>query len=137
VVYGASKQGKTSLVSKHLPYTDNVVAESNPKTAITDIYRSVLRQANIKLHTATTETNGRELGASIGIKFKASIPLFGGAIAESRGEVKTKNDLKQETEEIEFNLELPQDICELLEKAKFSKRVILENFHYLDDEKQK
>jgi hypothetical protein len=32
VVYGSSKQGKTALVSKYVPYDQNVVVRLTPKT---------------------------------------------------------------------------------------------------------
>jgi hypothetical protein len=38
---------------------------------------------------------------------------------------------------VPFNLELPQDISELIKRAGISKVIILENFHYLDDDKQR
>ncbi|MCO5344112.1 hypothetical protein NG896_16180 [Aeromonas veronii] len=34
VVYGASKQGKTALVSRYLPYDENVVVRLTPNTNI-------------------------------------------------------------------------------------------------------
>lgn len=38
---------------------------------------------------------------------------------------------------IDFNLALAQDLSELLKSIKFQKRIILENFHYLNEEVQK
>lgn len=32
VVYGASKQGKTALVSRYLPYDENIVVRLSPNT---------------------------------------------------------------------------------------------------------
>ncbi len=44
VVYGASKQGKTALVSRYLPYDQNVVVRLSPNSNVEDIYSSILRQ---------------------------------------------------------------------------------------------
>ena len=38
---------------------------------------------------------------------------------------------------IDYNLALAQDLSELLKEIKFKKRIILENFHYLNEEVQK
>ncbi|RXT00969.1 hypothetical protein EIZ39_25745 [Ammoniphilus sp. CFH 90114] len=38
---------------------------------------------------------------------------------------------------IEFNLEIAQDISEILKGSDFTRFVILENFHYLNEEVQK
>ena len=48
IVYGSSKQGKTALVSKHLPYNENVVISLTPKTQLIDVYQSLLSKAGVK-----------------------------------------------------------------------------------------
>jgi hypothetical protein len=137
VVYGASKQGKTALVSKYLPYDANLPVSVTPRTEITDIYSSVLRQLNVRLLTSSTDATSREMQASIGTKVKAMIPLFGSGEAAVGGGVKSNDEKDHTYEEIPFNLALPQDIAEILKKLNVSKTIIIENFHYLDEEKQK
>lgn len=34
IVYGSSKQGKTALVSKYLPYKENILVRLTPKTTV-------------------------------------------------------------------------------------------------------
>lgn len=137
VVYGASKQGKTALVSKYLPYGDNLPVSVTPRTEIIDIYSSILRQLNITIKTALVDTVSQEAQLTVGARVKAIIPLFGS------GEVKADTGIKENTgdsttyEEIPFNLSLPQDVAEILKKIGSNKTIIIENFHYLDEEKQK
>jgi hypothetical protein len=57
IVYGSSKQGKTALVEKYVPYNSNVVIRCDPKSRIIDIYQSILRQQNIEVITETESTN--------------------------------------------------------------------------------
>lgn len=138
VVYGASKQGKTALVSRHLPYAKNLVVSLAPKTNIIDIYHSILRQSGVMLKS--TESEGAQTGTTIGVaaRFKAMIPLFGSGEAETKGEITAGSNKDIKYEEVPINLELPQDVSEILRRAnKNSSIVILENFHYLDDEKQR
>jgi hypothetical protein len=137
VVYGASKQGKTSLVTKYLPYGKNIVIRITPKTEIVDIYSSALRQAGIKLVSETSESNQRESSISIGAKFKAMIPLFGGGEAKTEGNIKAGGTESTNYEEVPLNLALPQDVSELLHKTAKDKSIILENFHYLDESRQR
>ena len=137
VVYGASKQGKTALVQRHLPYESNIIVRLTPKTEIADAYRSILRQAGITIQEGhSTERSGE---ASIKGKagFKALIPIFGGAEASTEIGAKGGTVASKDFTEVPFNLELPQDISELLAQAKISKTIILENFHYLSDKKQR
>jgi hypothetical protein len=137
VVYGSSKQGKTALVQAYLPYEDNLVVRLTPKTEITDIYASVLRQSAIEIEESSTETSGRETSASIKVGFRATIPFFGGANAETGGAAKAEAKTEHQLRNIPFNLALPQDISELLRQANIRKTIILENFHYLDDDRQR
>src|SRR5208283_682284 len=44
---------------------------------------------------------------------------------------------EQQYEEVPINLELPQHVADLLKKVGSKKWVILENFHYLNDDIQK
>jgi hypothetical protein len=138
VVYGASKQGKTSLVSRHLPYDKNIVVSLTPRTTVLDVYQSILRQSGVTIKAGETIGSESEVSTSISAKFKALIPLFGSGETEAKGEISAGSNKDQEFEEIPINLELPQDVSEVLKRArKNGVVVILENFHYLDDEKQK
>ena len=85
IVYGASKQGKTSLVTKHLSFDKNIVIRVGPKTDIEDIYKSILRHVGVKILNESEKTNRTESTVSIGAKVKALIPLFGGGEATTEG----------------------------------------------------
>jgi hypothetical protein len=137
IVYGSSKQGKTSLVDKHLPYESNVLVSCTPKYEPTDIYKSILRSEKIQLETGSEESTGTASTLSVSTKFKAILPLFGSGEAGVEGETGAESGHKTSFETIEINLALPQEITHLLEKVKFKKLIILENFHYLGLEAQK
>jgi hypothetical protein len=137
VVYGSSKQGKTALVSKHSPLYQSISVSLSPKTELIDIYSSILRQANIRVETKQVETIGREAALGVGAKFKAFIPMLGIGEGSANTNLKSTVNKDREYEEIPFNLALPQDVSEILKKAKVNKNIILENFHYLNDDLQK
>ncbi len=137
IVYGSSKQGKTALVSKHLPYDDHLLVSLTPKTNLIDVYQTILNQAGVKLVSGTTDKASTETNVSFGTKFKAMLPLFGGAEAEAGGGIKAGSGVETKYEEIPVNLELPQSVSDLLKRLGVKKWVILENFHYLPDEVQR
>jgi len=137
VVYGSSKQGKTSLVSKYLPYEENILVSLTPKTTVLDMYHTILASAGVKLRSGSTEARATESTVGVGARFKAMIPLFAGGEAEAKGETKAGSNKEIKYEEVPINLELPQHISEMLDRIGSSKRIILENFHYLNDEIQK
>jgi len=133
IVYGSSKQGKTALVSKHLPYSDNILVSLTPKTTILDIYQQILSTAGVRISSTTTEKNNTESSISLGARFKAVLPIFGGAEADTSGTIKGGSGSEKKYEEISINLELPQSVANLLSRMGSHKWIILENFHYLPD----
>jgi hypothetical protein len=137
IVYGASKQGKTSLTNKHLKEQDYVKVNCSPTSTTLDIYNSIARQLNVEIlesHEVTTTIGGE---AKIGLKAKVRIPFFGGADAETEASASTEKENGTSFKVIDFNLALAQDLSELLRNVNFSKRIILENFHYLNEDIQK
>lgn len=136
IVYGSSKQGKTALVSKHLPYAENILVSLTPKTAIIDIYHHILSTAGVRIQSSATEKNNTESSISIGARFKARIPIFGSAEADTSGTLKSGSGKELKYEDISINLELPQSVADLLNRVGSKKWIILENFHYLQDDVQ-
>ncbi|WP_180126132.1 MULTISPECIES: hypothetical protein [unclassified Acinetobacter] len=136
IVYGSSKQGKTSLILKHLDDNNYVKVECSPQTQAIDIYKSILRQMDITFQESESIEASLEHGGKISANFKVKIPLFidssiGGEVADKQIDKFSKKDVY-----IEYNLSLAQDVSELLKKINFKKYVILENFHYLQQDVQ-
>ena len=137
IVYGSSKQGKTSLVDKHLPYDSNVLVSCTPKFEPIDIYKSILRNEGIQIESASERTTSTASKVSVTTKFKAVLPFFGSGEAGVGGEAGASSSKKTKSAPIEVNLSLPQDITTLLRQVGFNKFIILENFHYLSIDAQK
>lgn len=138
IIYGSSKQGKTSLLLRHLSDDKRVTVHCGPTTTAEDIYRSFLRQRGVEITTEKTSGTSRDIGTSISAKFTAMIPFFGSGTAEAKGDVKAgaKEDVKRKA--IEFNLANAQDIGELLLALEGAGIFyVLENFHYLTDDVQR
>ena len=70
IVYGSSKQGKTSLIREHVLDDKKIVIECSPRTQVIDIYKSILRQLNIEIIESVVVEKGNEKGAKAGIKAK-------------------------------------------------------------------
>lgn len=137
IVYGASKQGKTALVKKYISYDENILISLSPKTTLKDIYQSILRKSGVVLKTSYTEGTGD----TTKIKSKASIQGAVAMVLKGKVELgieKDKNEkLDEKYDEIEFNLELPDDVADLIHRVGNKKVIILENFHYLPEELQR
>ncbi|WP_122847321.1 hypothetical protein [Pseudomonas viridiflava] len=137
IVYGASKQGKTALVKKHLNYDENIVVSLSPKTTIRNIYQSILRKSGVTLQTSYTEGTGD----TSKVKGKAFIEGAIALVLKGRAEIATEDEstykVEDKYEEIELNLDLPDDVASLMVKFGTKKTVILENFHYLPESVQR
>jgi len=125
MIYGASKQGKTTLLKQYIDYDgesdyNHVVYSINNKTDLSDIYRKVLQSAGLAIDTIYS--SGEGIGDSNTIAIRAKI-------IRSRA-VNFNNE--------EFNITEPQNIADYLERlGQKDKIVILENFHYLTLENQR
>ncbi|MFC4160731.1 hypothetical protein [Chitinimonas lacunae] len=137
VVYGASKQGKSALVSRYLPYDQNIVVRLSPNTNVEDIYSSILRQCGVEIETGKVDEMSSETSATLGIRAKATLWFFGEGEANASGGLKANDKVQKASKTIPFNLALAQDIAELLKAVGFKKKIVLENFHYLAEEKQR
>lgn len=137
IIFGASKQGKTALTNKHLNEDQFIRVNCSPQTTSLDIYKSILRQLDVEFEEERTEKIGSELDAKISLKAKVKIPFWGGGEAGAEGGGKSSSEKESKYRFIDFNLALPQDVSEILRAIKFNKRIILENFHYLDENTQK
>ncbi|RYZ78798.1 MAG: hypothetical protein EOP06_28410, partial [Proteobacteria bacterium] len=136
VVYGSSKQGKTSLRQKLLPDNRCITVRCAPKMTTESLYSSILRQAGVRIQTV--ETKETSIGGKITTKvgFKACIPWLSEAKVETGLEATGDQQDGLTTEFVAFDFSEAQSIGELLQSISFQKFVILENFHYLSSETQ-
>ena len=75
VVYGASKQGKTSLVRRHLKPDSYITVNITPKTELIDIYRSILRQHGVVVETVRTDSTERSPKFTSRAKLAIKVPF--------------------------------------------------------------
>lgn len=130
-------RGKTALTNKHLNDTQFIRVNCSPQTTTIDIYKSILRQLNVEFEENRNESTTKEVDAKISLKAKVKIPFFVNGEAGAGGGGKRIKTNETTYKSIEYNLALPQDVSEILNSVKFDKRIILENFHYLNGNTQK
>lgn len=131
IVYGSSKQGKSSLIRQHVLDEMKVVVDCTPKSSLIDIYKSILRQLNVELEESITIEKNKQLSTSIGATFKLKIPFFGSGEANTNLSADIQKGESKNYKYIESNLALAQDVSEVIKECKFKGRVVIENFHYL------
>lgn len=132
IIYGSSKQGKTSLILNHLPEEQYVKVECSPQTQPIDIYKSILRQLGITYVESETSEKSSEHGGKLGAGFKIKIPFLGHTSVTAEVSDKQAQKFGEKATYIEYNLALAQDVSELLKKFGLDQYIVIENFHYLE-----
>jgi hypothetical protein len=131
VIYGSSKQGKTSLRKRNLQEDQYIIVHCSNKWDIDQIHNNLLKQAGYEL------TLSESLTTSGKAKVKATFGwnLFTKAEAEAEAEVGREKE--KITKTLDIDIEDVNDIIKALEEIKFDKIIVLEDFHYLKPETQK
>ncbi|WP_223146704.1 hypothetical protein [Methylomonas albis] len=132
VIYGSSKQGKTSLRKHCLDPKDYIVVHCSNKWTLDNLHEAILKQAGFELTLSqTTAISGKQ---KIFAKLKAGI--FGAEI-EGGGESENVHENILTKAPLELDPLDVNDIISALTKIKFKKFIVLEDFHYLPIETQK
>jgi hypothetical protein len=132
VIFGSSKQGKTSLRKHALTENEYIVIHCSNKWQISDLHAAILKKAGFELtqSTSKTTTGKSKIFAKIAAKILGS-GAEGGAEAErTKTEQTTIAPLELDPEDV-------NDIINALNSIEFSKYIVLEDFHYLPVESQK
>jgi hypothetical protein len=130
VIYGSSKQGKTSLRKHCLREEDYIVVHCSNKWSLGDLHSAILKGAGFEITQSTTRTStGKN---KIIAAFKARV--FGVGV-EASGEKEQSEAEAVTTSTLELDPDDVNDIIKALEG--FKKYIVLEDFHYLSIESQK
>lgn len=136
VIYGSSKQGKTSVRKYNLGDSDYVVITCSNKMSLGQLHAAILKAVGYNVVQSETRTTSGSFKIRAMAKISAKLLGHGGEVgaeAEAAGE--------RSSEVVTHNLELdpddPNDIIGALDSIQFDKYIVLEDFHYLSEETQK
>jgi hypothetical protein len=132
VIYGSSKQGKTSLRKHCLAEDDYIVVQCSNKWNLATLHEAILKRAGFTVTQSTTRTTS----GTLKLTAQAGIKVLG-----TGGEVSSEfeGDHARETTVAPMELD-PSDTNDLisaLASIHFSKFIVLEDFHYLPNETQR
>lgn len=130
IIYGSSKQGKTSLRKSCLQDDDYIVIHCSNKWGVADIHAAILKKVGYEVTQANTKTvTGRN---KITAGFTAALAVVGISLG---GEKEKENSSSATTAPLELD---PEDVNDIIRALKgFTKYVVLEDFHYLPIDAQK
>lgn len=135
VIYGSSKQGKTSLRKHCLQPDDYIIIQCSNRWGLVDIQSAILKGAGYQITQSVKRT------ASGANKIKASLEagssLFNIIKGQIAGEIEEGKATEITLGGLELDAEDVNDIIAALKAIKFNKYIVLEDFHYLSIEAQK
>ena len=136
VVFGSSKQGKTSLRKENLNDDDYVVVMcSNQWTSLAPVHTAILKAAGYTVEQSSTKTAQGTYKITAKLAAKALIPFMSGEAAlEGGAESETTDSVT--TVPLELDPDDVNDIIAALDSIRFRKYIVLEDFHYLPDSTQ-
>jgi len=132
VIFGSSKQGKTSLRKHALNDEEYILVQCSNKWDIAEINSAILKRAGYEI------TQSNEKSASGKSKIFAGIKtVFGFGSAEGGAEHVEERGTKTTSTPLQLDPEDVNDIIQALDAINFNKFIVLEDFHYLPIETQK
>lgn len=137
VIYGSSKQGKTSLRKKCLFDRDYVVVSCQNRWNVADLHSSVLKECGFTVKQSVEKTTSGQHKVLAGLEAKGKVPL----LAEGGGSAGYEHMRESGETEMFSPIELDptdaNDIIRALGSINEKRFVVLEDFHYLPHETQR
>lgn len=130
VIYGSSKQGKTSLRKSNLEDADYIDVTCSNNWDLAALHSAILKEAGYTVSVSEEKTlTGRNK-----IKLKFEIPFLSGPSASS--ELGIDRARKVNRKNLELDPSDVNDIIRALNEIEFKKYIVIEDFHYLPEETQ-
>lgn len=136
VIYGSSKQGKTSVRKHSLRDDDYIVVTCSNKWNLGQLHSAILKQAGYTVTQSETKTTSGHF--KISARISAAAKFFGnGMNADAGGEGGTATSNSHVVTPLELDPYDVNDIISALAEIVFQQWIVLEDFHYLPEETQR
>jgi len=137
VIYGSSKQGKTTLRRHCLNDHDYIVVSCLNTMSLADLNGAVLKAAGYRIEQTQTKTVGGAWKYGAEFAGEGKVPFVAKASGKATLNQESNNKVDTVTKRLEIDLNDVNDIVTALQEAAFNKFIILEDFHYLNNDVQK
>lgn len=137
VIYGGSKQGKTCLRKYHLREEEYIVVQCTRETTKASLYEILLKHSGINCSISQSTTVKGNTKLSVTVSGEVKLPFVAKGSSGGSGELGQETERTVEQNSFEIDPEDPNDVARVLQAAKFKKYVVIEDFHYLDEDVQR
>jgi hypothetical protein len=136
VIYGSSKQGKTSLRKYSLKSDEYITVTCSNTANLSQLLSSILKEAGYTVIQSSTRTASGESKISVTAGAGVTAGIF--RASANAGRDITQGDATTQTEvSLELDPSDVNDIIRALDEINFKQFIVLEDFHYLPSETQK
>lgn len=137
VIYGSSKQGKTSLRRHCLNDDDCIVISCINTMTLSELNGAILKAAGYRIEQQSTKTVGGAYTYSAEFAGEGKVPFV--TKVSGKGSLTREKDQSEDIQLARLELDLGDvnDIISALKEIKFKKFIVLEDFHYLSADVQK
>ncbi len=137
VIYGGSKQGKTSLRKHVLEESDCIVIQCQGDRYRRELYGMLLKEAGAEITVSEAKAISGKSKVWVAFKAKLAAPFVATVEGSGGAEVSSEKSITTETKRLEIDISDANDVIRILKDMSFSKFIVLEDFHYLDLDVQK
>ena len=137
VVFGSSKQGKTSLRKKHLKADEHISISCQSRWDLTKLYMAILKQAGYEPKIGEDRSYQNKGKISASIKLRGKLPFVGHAEVKADAGGANGGEITESFGSFDVDPYDPNDIMRALHEVEFKKWIVLDDFHYLPQETQR
>ncbi len=136
-IHGSSKQGKSCLRKYHLEDDkDCITIQCTRDTTRAILYEMVLKKAGLDYEITESKSITGNHKVQVRIEGEGKIPFVSKASGSGEYEYNRENEASTEKKYLQIDLGNPNDIVRVLQQTNFDKFIVIEDFHYLDEEIQ-
>jgi hypothetical protein len=137
VVFGGSKQGKTCLRKHSLQPDDYVVVQCSNAMTSPQLYSTLLKEAGATVEVTEKRTTKGDQKLSVEFTASANIPFLSKGEGKFNAARTSASEATTERKHLEIDPADPNDVIRVLQAMKFTRFIVLEDFHYLAEDVQR
>ncbi|MTJ83833.1 MAG: hypothetical protein F8N37_22840 [Telmatospirillum sp.] len=137
VIYGSSKQGKTTLRRHCLDEGDYIIVSCLNTMNLVDLQGAILKAAGYRIEQTQTKTIGGAWKYGAEFAGEGQVPFITKVSGKGNVGREANEKLDIVAKHLEIDLGDVNDIILSLKEINFNKYIVLEDFHYLSNEVQR
>ncbi|MBL4585579.1 MAG: hypothetical protein JKX84_00770 [Flavobacteriales bacterium] len=137
VLHGGSKQGKSCLRKYHVTEKEGVVIQCTRDYSLESLYEQILKNAEIEYKVSSQITTKGTHKITAKVTAEGGVPFIAKAKGEGSYEYENGKGHSTSYKSLDIDPTEPNDLVRVLIGNEFTKFIIIEDFHYLEEDVQR